>query len=80
MLALFVEIGIRLNAHDNPLFVPNNVWIARLLYTFTFLFQRTRSSVFNFYSIGRIIKVKPANMADIDTLMDAEAYKAKIGA
>ncbi|MBP3763086.1 MAG: glycine cleavage system protein GcvH [Bacteroidales bacterium] len=32
------------------------------------------------YGNGWIIKIKPANMADIDTLMDAEAYKAKIGA
>lgn len=32
------------------------------------------------YGEGWIIKVKPANMADIDALMDAEAYKAKIGA
>ncbi|MBQ9417206.1 MAG: glycine cleavage system protein GcvH [Bacteroidales bacterium] len=32
------------------------------------------------YGAGWIIKVKPANMADINGLMDAEAYKAKIGA
>ncbi len=32
------------------------------------------------YGNGWIIKIKPENMADIDTLMDAEAYKAKIGA
>jgi len=32
------------------------------------------------YQAGWIIKIKPANMADIDTLMDAAAYKAKIGA
>lgn len=32
------------------------------------------------YGEGWIIKVKPANMADIDNLMDAAAYKAKIGA
>ena len=32
------------------------------------------------YGNGWIIKVKPANMADINGLMDAEAYKAKIGA
>ena len=30
------------------------------------------------YGAGWIIKVKPANMADIDGLMTAEAYKAKI--
>ena len=32
------------------------------------------------YGEGWIIKVKPANMADIDALMDAAAYTAKIGA
>ena len=32
------------------------------------------------YGAGWIIKVKPANMADIDALMDAAAYTAKIGA
>lgn len=32
------------------------------------------------YGAGWIIKVKPANMADIEGLLDAEAYKAKIGA
>ena len=32
------------------------------------------------YGNGWIIKIRPENMADIDTLMDAEAYKAKIGA
>lgn len=32
------------------------------------------------YGNGWIIKIKPGNMADIDALMDAEAYKAKIGA
>ena len=32
------------------------------------------------YGNGWIIKFKPANTADIDTLMDAAAYKAKIGA
>ena len=32
------------------------------------------------YEGGWIIKIRPENMADIDTLMDAEAYKAKIGA
>lgn len=31
------------------------------------------------YGNGWIIKIKPSNMADIDTLMDAAAYKAKIG-
>ena len=31
------------------------------------------------YEGGWIIKIRPENMADIDTLMDAEAYKAKIG-
>ncbi|MBP5535859.1 MAG: glycine cleavage system protein GcvH [Bacteroidales bacterium] len=32
------------------------------------------------YGAGWIIKIKPANMADIDNLMDAAAYTAKIGA
>ena len=32
------------------------------------------------YGAGWIIKVKPENMGDMDGLMDAEAYKAKIGA
>ena len=32
------------------------------------------------YGNGWIIKIKPENMADIDALMDAAAYKAKIGA
>ena len=32
------------------------------------------------YGAGWIIKVKPENMADIAALLDAEAYKAKIGA
>lgn len=32
------------------------------------------------YGEGWIIKFKPANMADIDSLLDAAAYKAKIGA
>ena len=32
------------------------------------------------YGEGWIIKIKPANMADIDGLMDAAAYTAKIGA
>ena len=32
------------------------------------------------YGNGWIIKIRPENMADIDALMDAEAYKAKIGA
>ena len=32
------------------------------------------------YGNGWIIKIKPENMADINALMDAEAYKAKIGA
>lgn len=32
------------------------------------------------YQAGWIIKIRPENMADIDALMDAEAYKAKIGA
>lgn len=32
------------------------------------------------YGNGWIIKIKPANMADIEGLLDAEAYKAKIGA
>ena len=32
------------------------------------------------YQGGWIIKIKADNVADIDTLMDAEAYKAKIGA
>ena len=32
------------------------------------------------YGAGWILKVKPANMADIDSLMDAAAYTAKIGA
>lgn len=32
------------------------------------------------YGAGWIIKIRPENMADIDALMDAEAYKAKIGA
>jgi glycine cleavage system H protein len=31
------------------------------------------------YNAGWIIKVKPANMKDIDSLMDAAAYKTKIG-
>ncbi len=31
------------------------------------------------YGAGWIIKIKPANMADIEGLLDAEAYKAKIG-
>ena len=31
------------------------------------------------YGAGWIIKMKPANMADIDGLLDAAAYKAKIG-
>ncbi|MBQ9473196.1 MAG: glycine cleavage system protein GcvH [Bacteroidales bacterium] len=31
------------------------------------------------YGAGWIIKVKPANMADVDGLLDAAAYKAKIG-
>ena len=32
------------------------------------------------YGEGWIIKIKPANAADVDTLLDAAAYKAKIGA
>lgn len=32
------------------------------------------------YGAGWILKIKPENMADIDALMDAAAYKAKIGA
>ena len=32
------------------------------------------------YGEGWIIKFKPANVADIDALLDAAAYKAKIGA
>lgn len=32
------------------------------------------------YGNGWIIKIKPANMADIDGLLDAAAYTAKIGA
>ena len=32
------------------------------------------------FGAGWIIKIKPANMADIDALLDSEAYKAKIGA
>lgn len=32
------------------------------------------------YGEGWIIKVKPENVADIEGLLDAEAYKAKIGA
>ena len=32
------------------------------------------------YGAGWIIKIKPANMADIDALLDSEAYKEKIGA
>lgn|SRR5574344_1230725 len=32
------------------------------------------------YEEGWIIKIKPANMADINALLDAAAYKAKIGA
>ena len=32
------------------------------------------------YGAGWIIKMKPANVADINTLMDAAAYTAKIGA
>ena len=32
------------------------------------------------YDAGWIIKIKPANAADVDTLLDAAAYKAKIGA
>jgi glycine cleavage system H protein len=32
------------------------------------------------YGEGWIIKIKPANMADIDGLLDAAAYTAKIGA
>ena len=32
------------------------------------------------YGEGWIIKIKPANIADIDALMDAAAYTAKIGA
>ena len=32
------------------------------------------------YGNGWIIKIKPANMADIDALLDAAAYTAKIGA
>ena len=32
------------------------------------------------YGEGWIIKIKPCNAADVDTLMDAAAYTAKIGA
>ena len=32
------------------------------------------------YGEGWIIKIKPANMADIDGLLDAGAYTSKIGA
>lgn len=32
------------------------------------------------YGAGWIVKIKPANMADIDGLLDAAAYTAKIGA
>ena len=32
------------------------------------------------YGEGWIIKFKPANVADVDALLDAAAYKAKIGA
>ncbi|MCR4658837.1 MAG: glycine cleavage system protein GcvH [Bacteroidales bacterium] len=32
------------------------------------------------YGAGWVIKIKPANMADIDALLDAAAYTAKIGA
>lgn len=32
------------------------------------------------YGEGWIIKFKPANAADVDALLDAAAYKAKIGA
>ena len=32
------------------------------------------------YGEGWIIKFKPANAADVDSLLDAAAYKAKIGA
>lgn len=32
------------------------------------------------YGAGWIIKIKPANMADIDNLLDAAAYTTKIGA
>ena len=32
------------------------------------------------YGEGLIIKIKPANMADIDGLLDAGAYTSKIGA
>lgn len=32
------------------------------------------------YGAGWIIKIKPANMADVEALLDSEAYKAKIGA
>ena len=32
------------------------------------------------YGAGWIIKVKPANIADVEGLMDAAAYTAKIGA
>ena len=32
------------------------------------------------YGDGWIIKIKPANMADIDALLDNIAYTAKIGA
>lgn len=32
------------------------------------------------YGAGWIIKIKPANMADIEGLMDAAAYTTKIGA
>lgn len=31
------------------------------------------------YEGGWIIKVRPTNMADVENLLDAEAYKAKIG-
>ena len=32
------------------------------------------------YGAGWVIKIKPANMADINGLLDAAAYTAKIGA
>ena len=32
------------------------------------------------YGAGWIVKIKPANMTDINALMDAAAYTAKIGA
>ena len=32
------------------------------------------------YGAGWIIKIKPENMADINALLDAAAYTAKIGA